>query len=158
MASKEARHHTDGLSLYNVNVHYLLRGNVKHATGIWLLFTCILCAFSAQAADKKQLSAALAAVEANLKTGAGKEYDAALAKQLSPYTASIRQCKQSNASSSFAPFDIFLELKSDGKVEQALAYPETALAVCTRDALSSAQFSAPPRGDYWVNIHLELKK
>jgi hypothetical protein len=124
-----------------------------------VLLILVLSSSLCNAADKKQLSVALAAVEANLKTSAGKQYDAEIGKQLSQqHAAAIRQCRQSSENDGLAPFDILLKLKADGSVDQALAYPEAPLATCTRDALSRAKFSAPPHDDYWVNIHLELKR
>ena len=125
------------------------------STLLIFVLTSSLC----DAADKKQLSVALAAVEANLKTSAGKQYDAEIGKQLSQqHVAAISECRQSSQNDGLAPFDIFLKLKADRKIDQALAYPEAPLATCTRDALAKAKFSAPPHDDYWVNIHLELKR
>jgi hypothetical protein len=110
-------------------------------------------------ADKKELSVALAAVEGHLMTPAGKQYDTEIGRQFpQKYAAAIKQCKQSTPSNSLSPFDIFLKLKGDARVEEVLAYPETAIAVCTRESLSTAQFTSPPRGEYWINIHLELRK
>jgi hypothetical protein len=124
-----------------------------------VLLILVLSSSLCNAADKKQLSVALAAVEANLKTSAGKQYDAEIGKQLSQqHAAAIRQCRQSSQNDGLNPFDIFLKLKADGSVDQALAYPEAPLATCTRDALSRAKFSGPQHDDYWVNIHLELKR
>jgi len=124
-----------------------------------VLLILVLSSSLCKAADKEQLSVALAAVEANLKTSAGKQYDAEIGKQLTQqHAAAIRQCRQSNQNDGVDPFDIFLKLKADGRVDQALAYPEAPLATCTRDALAKAKFSAPPHHDYWVSIHLELKK
>jgi hypothetical protein len=124
-----------------------------------VLLILVLSSSLSNAADKKQLSVALAAVEANLKTSPGKQYDAEIGKQLSQqHAAAIRQCRQSSQNDGLNPFDIFLKLKADGSVDQALAYPEAPLATCTRDALSRAKFSGPPHDGYWVNIHLELKR
>jgi hypothetical protein len=124
-----------------------------------VLLILVLSSSLSNAADKKQLSVALAAVEANLKTSPGKQYDAEIGKQLSQqHAAAIRQCRQSSQNDGLNPFDIFLKLKADGSVDQALAYPEAPLATCTRDALSRAKFSGPQHDDYWVNIHLELKR
>jgi hypothetical protein len=124
-----------------------------------VLLILVLSSSLCNAADKKQLSVALAAVEANLKTSPGKQYDAEIGKQLSQqHAAAIRQCRQSSQNDGLNPFDIFLKLKADGSVDQALAYPEAPLATCTRDALSRAKFSGPQHDDYWVNIHLELKR
>lgn len=111
------------------------------------------------AADKKQLTAAVAAVDANLKTSAGKQYDDRLGKEFpDKYWSSVRQCKQSlPAGTNLDPFDMFLKLNAEGKVQVVLVYPETQFANCTRAALLTGKFSNPPQDDYWINIHLELK-
>jgi hypothetical protein len=57
----------------------------------------------------------------------------------------------------FDIFDIFLKLTADGAVSEGLVHPETPFAVCARAALLKGKFSSPPRAEYWVNIHLELK-
>ena len=111
------------------------------------------------AADKKQLADALAAVEANLKTPAGKQYDDGLGKELSvKYLSSLKQCKQSTAASkNLDPFDMFIKMSGDGKVQEVLVYPETPMSMCARSALLAGSFSPPPHGDYWVNIHMQPK-
>ena len=89
-----------------------------------VLVILVLSSSLCKAADKKQLSVALAAVDANLKTSAGKQYDAEIGKQLTQqHAAAIRQCRQSSQNDGPDPFDIFLKLKADGRVDQALAYP-----------------------------------
>jgi hypothetical protein len=127
----------------------------------FVLFTVLLVlAPLSPAADKKQLSEALAAVEANLKTAAGKQYDESIGSEFSAkYMSNLKQCKQSiPAGSSTDPFDMFLKLDGKGKVQEALIYPETPLALCARTALLAGQFSAPPHGDYWINIHMQPKR
>jgi hypothetical protein len=106
-------------------------------------------------ADKKQLAAALAAVDANLKTPSGKQYDADCGKDLRKFFPNLRTCKQVGAPSDF---DMFLHLQGDGKVQEALVYPETPFANCARDALLNGKFSRPPHGDYWVNVHMQFRK
>jgi len=111
------------------------------------------------AADKKALAAALAAVEANLKTSAGKQYDELIGKELTEkYLSSVRQCKQAvPPGTSIDPFDMFLKLHADGKVQEVLVYPETQFAGCTRTALLAGKFTNPPHDDYWINIHMQFK-
>ena len=110
-------------------------------------------------ADKKQLTAALAAVDANLKTSAGKQYDELIGKELpEKYFSSIKQCKQSlPPGAGINPFDMFLKLNNDGKVQEVLIYPETQFAGCTRNVLLVGKFSKPPHDDYWINVHMEFK-
>jgi hypothetical protein len=92
-----------------------------------------------------------------LKTSEGKQYDEALGKEFSAkYLASIKQCKQASASAE--PFDMFIKLDREGKVQEVLVYPETPYPVCCRTALQTGKFSPPSHGDYWVNVHLELKR
>ena len=121
-----------------------------------LALACLaLCSI---AADKKQFSDAISAVEANLKTPEGKRYDEQFGKELVPkFGPALKECKQSTSSGSKSTFDIFLKLTADGAVSEGLVHPETPFAVCARAALLKGKFSPPPRGEYWVNIHLELK-
>ncbi len=125
-----------------------------------LLAVLLSLASTSLAADKKQLAAALAAVDANLKTAAGKQYDELLGKEFpEKYLSSVRECKQSlPGGTSIDPFDMFLRLDADGKVQEVLVYPETPFANCVRAALMAGGFSHPPHGDYWINIHMQLKR
>jgi len=111
------------------------------------------------AADKKQFSDAIAAVDANLKTPAGKQYDERIGKEFSDkYISSVKQCKQSlPAGASADSFDMFLKLNAEGKVLEGLVHPETQFTSCVRSALLAGRFSNPPHGDYWINIHMDFK-
>ena len=124
-----------------------------------LLTVAIIFSPATRAADKQQLKAAVAAVEANLKTSAGKQYDELVGKELTEkYLAGLKPCKQSlPPGTKIDTFDMFLRLNSDGKVQEGLVYPETQYAVCARTALLAAKFSRPPHEDYWINIHMEFK-
>jgi hypothetical protein len=67
---------------------------VKSVLSLCTVMACLLNAALVGAADKKQLSAALAAVEANLKTPAGKRYDQELGTQLVKQHAAPAQAVQ----------------------------------------------------------------
>ena len=124
----------------------------------WILPLVLSLSFVSFAADKKQLSDALAAVNANLKTPEGKRYDEQIGKEFMPsFGAALKQCKQSAPSGSTSPFDMFLKLNADGSVSEGLVYPESAFAACARGVLLKGKFSPPPRGDHWVNVHFDLK-
>jgi hypothetical protein len=108
-------------------------------------------------ADRKQLSAASAAVEANLKTPEGKKYENDhVGQDFQKYAPAVRQCKPAGSGTP-TDFDLLLRLNPDGKVAEALVYPETVMAKCSGAALLNAQFTPPPHSDYWVNIHLQFK-
>jgi hypothetical protein len=110
------------------------------------------------AADKKQLAAALAAVDANLKTSAGKQYDELMGKEFPEKSRpSFKQCKQAlPPGTSIDTFDIFLRLNTEGKVQEVLVYPETQFTGCFRNALLAGKFSNPPHDDYWINVHMQF--
>lgn len=110
------------------------------------------------AADRKQLEAEVAAVDANLKTSAGKQYDALIGKEFPETYWAVKQCTPSlPAGTSPEPFDMFLKLNAEGKVQVVLIYPETQFANCTRAALLTGKFSNPPHDDYWINIPMQLR-
>jgi len=134
---------------------------LKRGRPLVMLFAVLLSvALTCFAADKKQLEAALAAVDANLKTSAGKQYDELIGKEFPErYLSSVKQCKQSlPTGTSIEPFDMFLKLNAEGKVQSVLVYPETQFANCIRSALLTGKFSSPPHDDYWINIHMQLKR
>jgi hypothetical protein len=123
---------------------------------LWALLSWVAYCLSA---DKKQLEAALAAVEANLKTPAGKQYDAQLGKEfMDRYLPGLKQCKQGlPAGTKIDSFEMFMKIKSSGQVAEVLVYPESQFAGCTRTRLRSGNFSVPPHDDYWVNVHIQMK-
>ena len=43
-------------------------------------------------------------------------------------------------------------------MQEVLVYPENALSLCTRTALLAGSVSPPPHSDYWINIHLDVKR
>jgi hypothetical protein len=124
-----------------------------------LIIAFVLLASLCVAADKKQFSDAIAAVDANLKTPAGKQYDERIGKEFSDkYISSVRECKQSLTGGATADsFDMFLKLNAEGKVLEGLIHPETQFTGCVRTALLAGSFSHPPHGDYWINIHMDIK-
>lgn len=124
-----------------------------------ILAALVYLAPNSFSADKKQLMAALSAVEANLKTPAGKQYEEQFGKELiDKYVPNLKRCRQSlPAGTRVDTFDMFLKLKSDGPVGEVLVYPENQLSACSRTALLPAKFSTPPHDEYWVNVHMQGK-
>jgi hypothetical protein len=128
---------------------------IPAALAVLLLF--ITNCFSA---DRKQLEAALAAVEANLKTPVGKKYDEQLGKEfVDHYLPKFKECKEGlPAGTKIDNFDMFVKVKSNGQVADVLVYPESQFAGCTRNTLLTGKFSTPPHDDYWINVHMQMKR
>jgi hypothetical protein len=110
-------------------------------------------------ADKKQLESAVSAVEANMKTPVGKQYDQKIANEfLEKYLSGLKACKQGlPAGAKVDSFDMFIKIKTDGQVADVLVYPESQFANCARNTLVNGKFSPPPHDDYWVNVHMQMK-
>lgn len=133
---------------------------LRFSRNIGVLLAGLVCMSSmAASADKKELKAALAAVEANLKTPAGKQYEDQIGKVFfEKYLPNVKPCKQFvSGGSAIDPFDVLLRLKANGEVAEGLVYPETKYSSCTRDAFLAVRFSNPPHDEYWINVHMEFK-
>ena len=71
-------------------------------------------------ADKKQLAAAIAEVDANLKTKAGKDYDEKMGAEFgAKFIGNVRQCKQSSPPASHAPFDMLVSWRPAEKCRKS---------------------------------------
>ena len=104
------------------------------------------------------LSAARAAVEANLSTPEGKAYDKQLGQDLMQhYADDMRRCKQT-AGGKVESFWILLRLEKDGSVKELLLSPQTKIGECDRKILAKAKFSPPPKRDYWAGIYLKMAR
>jgi hypothetical protein len=125
--------------------------------GTFALVFFALATASARADDKPtSLSDARAAVDANLKTPEGKDFDERLGKDFfEKHMEPLRQCKQS-AGNDLASFWILLKLDKDGAAREVLFYPTTRLGTCARDPLLKDRFLPPPRPGYWVSVYLKI--
>lgn len=104
------------------------------------------------------LADARAAVEANLKTAAGKAYDERLGKEfMEKHLATMKQCKQI-AGNDLESFWILMKLDKDGTVKEILLHPTTKMGTCARETLLKSSFSAPPRAGYWVSVYMKLSR
>ncbi len=105
-----------------------------------------------------RLKTARAAVEASMKTPAGKAYQDKLGetfqKQYSPAMGACIKAAGGYAGS----FEVFLLLSKTGKVKEGLANPEDKVPVCLRDALVKGTFPAPPQDAYWGLIPMTVRK
>jgi len=120
----------------------------------------IALAFSSAAtfADAKSTSLgdARTAVEANLKTPAGKAYDEKFGKEFTDkHLSTMKQCKQS-AGGDLESFWILMKLDKGGAVEEVLLHPATKMGACARERLLKSTFSPPPRAAYWVSVYMKL--
>jgi len=100
---------------------------------------------------------ALHQAEDNLKTPAGQRYDFIIGGQFARnYEMVMMGCTESAAQKDLAPFDLVMELKRNGTVQQVLVDPSTSVARCLTPHVARGKFKKPPKRRYWVHISLNL--
>jgi hypothetical protein len=100
----------------------------------------------------KKIIEAYKAVNANVATPEGQRYDGQIAKEFTArYARTVQDCK----SAADAPTLLILQVGKTGSVQQMLVVPETASDACLRPKLEKANFSPPPKPEYWVRVSLK---
>ena len=122
-----------------------------------LVLLLIFSATPVVAADKPtSVSVARDAVEANMRTSEGKDFDALMGTELvQKHLGAIRDCKAS-AAGDLRDFWILLKLDKAGIAKEVLLYPTTKLGSCASGRLLNDKFLAPPKPDYWVSAFMKF--
>jgi hypothetical protein len=122
-----------------------------------LILLLIFSAAHGVAADKPtSLSDARAAVEANMRTSEGKNFDERMGTEfVQKHLGPTRDCK-ATAGDDLRDFWILLKLDKEGVAREVLLYPTTKLGTCASGRLLNDKFLAPPRPDYWVSAYMKL--
>ena len=118
----------------------------------------------------KRIIEAYKAVNANVATPEGQRYDGQIAKEFAArFARAVEDCKSGGSSGSrakssgsadqggegTAPTLLILQVGKSGSVQQMLVVPETASDACLRPKLEKANFSPPPKPEYWVRVSLK---
>jgi hypothetical protein len=102
----------------------------------------------------KKIIEAYRAVNLNIATPEGRRYDGQIAKEFSArYSRMVEDCTVK--SSGTPPTLLILQMAKSGSVQQMLVVPETASDACLRPRLEKANFSPPPKPEYWVRVSLK---
>jgi hypothetical protein len=123
-----------------------------------------LAAFDSKPGSKPEPTAkstpfedALHQAENNLKTPAGERYDFIVGQQFARnYEMVMMGCTESAAQQDLAPFDLVMQLKRNGTVQQVLVNPSTSVARCLAPHVARGKFKKPPKRRYWVHISMNL--
>ncbi|HET9836866.1 MAG TPA: hypothetical protein VFR84_01440, partial [Candidatus Angelobacter sp.] len=100
----------------------------------------------------KRIIQAYKAVNDNVATPEGARYDGQIAREFTArYARSVADC----TSTANAPTLLILQVGKSGSVQQMLVVPETASDACLRPKLEKANFSPPPKPEYWVRVSLK---
>ena len=126
------------------------------AMSLWLL---LFGRLTMHADDKPtSVAAAAAAVEANMKTPEGKDYDAQIGRDFTKkYPPVMKACREKSEGDTRS-FDMLVRVENGGAVKEVLLYPPTKISQCLREAILKDTFSPPPKPAYWVDIHMDVKR
>lgn len=112
---------------------------------------------SAPAAPPDAYLAAQKSAAINLWTTMGRAYDAALARHSTAHHGPwMTACIDGDRSGDRRTFVVLFEVAANGRVQQALVWPETRIGVCFRDTLTGLALPEPPRGGYWMRMEMKL--
>ncbi len=90
----------------------------------------------------------------NLQTPEGEKYNSIFAREFAVKNSrGVRECLETGAKDP-GPFDVVVQVSSNGAPQQALIFPDTGAAGCLRSSLAKASFTAPPAPGYWVKVTL----
>jgi hypothetical protein len=127
----------------------------------------------------KRIIEAYKAVNANVATPEGQRYDGQIAKEFTArYAKLVEECQSGSSTlprtrsvrdgnagaftalgatsaETTTPTLLILQVGKSGSVQQMLVVPETASDACLRPKLEKANFSPPPKPEYWVRVSLK---
>lgn len=106
------------------------------------------------AGPSSQMDDIYTSIGQNLQTPEGEKYNSVFAREFSlKNSRGVRECLE-HGSKDPGPFDVVVQVSSNGAPQQALIFPDTGATGCLRSTLARASFSAPPAPGYWVKVTL----
>lgn len=96
--------------------------------------------------------------ESNAKTPAGKRYEGVLVSKLEEWLRpALVRCTKKVPPEEILSFDGLVRVGSEGKAEEVLFGPETAVARCVAPDFRDATYPRPPQPSWWVKVEVRLK-
>jgi hypothetical protein len=106
---------------------------------------------------KERFSKALAEAKTNLKTLEGREHYRIVVAHLAKRNPELlTACFKSTPSPDASPFEIVYQEGSEGKILEALVWPETNIGLCFRDAFKAELLPPAPRVGYWSELRMSF--
>lgn len=123
-------------------------------------FLFLLPALAARAAEPARTSVAVARSEAesNAKTPAGRRYEGMLISKIEDWLRpALVRCARGVPKEEIVSFDGLVRISAEGKAEELLVSPDTAVARCIAPDLREAIYPRPPQPSWWVKIEVHLR-
>lgn len=96
--------------------------------------------------------------ESNARTPAGKRYEGVLVSKLEEWLRpALVRCTKKAPPEELLSFDGLVRVGSEGKPEEVLFGPETAVARCVAPDFREATYPRPPRPSWWIKVEVRLK-
>jgi hypothetical protein len=96
--------------------------------------------------------------ESNAKSPAGKRYEGVMVSRLEDWLRpALERCVKEVPKEDLISFDGLVRVGENGKAEEVLFGPETAVARCVAPDFQDAAYPRPPQPSWWVKVEVRLK-
>jgi hypothetical protein len=96
--------------------------------------------------------------ETNAQSPAGKRYEGVMVSRLEDWLRpALERCVKKVPREELISFDGLVRVGEDGKAEEVLFGPETAVARCVAPDFQDAAYPRPPKPSWWVKVEVRLK-
>jgi hypothetical protein len=129
-----------------------------HLTPAFLLLLSSALAASAAEPARTSVEVARGEAESNAKTPAGRRYEGMLVSKLEDWLRpALVRCARAVPKEELISFDGLVRIAAEGKAEEVVFGPETAVARCVAPDFREATYPRPPRPSWWVKVEVHLR-
>ena len=96
--------------------------------------------------------------EQNAKSPAGKRYEGTLLGKVDEWLSpAVEKCAKDVPAEDRIGFDALIRVGADGKAEEVLFGPETAVARCVAPTFQDQTYPRPPEPSWWVKLEVRMR-
>ena len=125
-----------------------------------ILFAAALFATAGLLAEQKATPVEVAREEAasNVRSPAGRSYEGVVIGRVDEWLRPlVERCVKDAPQEERISFDVFVRVGAEGKAEEVLHAPDTAVARCVHADFGEAKYPNPPMPSWWVKIQVRIK-
>jgi hypothetical protein len=96
--------------------------------------------------------------ENNAKSPAGKRYEGTVIGKVDPWLRpAVEKCAKEAPAEERISFEALVRVSADGRAEEVLFGPETAVAKCVAPVFRDQTYARPPEPSWWVKLQVRMK-
>jgi len=96
--------------------------------------------------------------ENNAKSPAGKRYEGTLLGKVYDWLRpAVEKCAKEAPPEERISFDALVRVGAEGKAEEVLFGPDTAIAKCVAPTFQDQAYPRPPEPSWWVKVEVRMK-